>query len=66
MKIMEEKMTKRRTYDQDFKRNAVLLCAELDRTVAESKRDYLPSLTSGLLYPAAIKEGSLEQAPFFF
>ena len=28
-------MTKRRKYDRDFKRNAVLLCTEPDRTVAE-------------------------------
>ena len=28
-------MSKRRKYDRDFKRNAVLLCAEPDRTVAE-------------------------------
>jgi transposase-like protein len=32
---MEEKMTRRRKYDRDFKRNAVLLCTEPDRTVAE-------------------------------
>jgi len=32
---MEDKMTKRRKYDRDFKRNAVLLCTEPDRTVAE-------------------------------
>ena len=32
---MEDKMTRRRKYDRDFKRNAVLLCAEPDRTVAE-------------------------------
>mgnify|MGYP000854464034 FL=1 len=28
-------MTRRRKYDRDFKRNAVLLCTEPDRTVAE-------------------------------
>ena len=28
-------MIKRRSYDRDFKRNAVLLCAEPGRTVAE-------------------------------
>ena len=28
-------MTKRRKYDRDFKRNAVLLCADHYRTVAE-------------------------------
>ncbi len=28
-------MTKRKKYDRDFKRNAVSLCAEPDRTVAE-------------------------------
>ena len=28
-------MTRRRKYDRDFKRNAVLLCAEPDRTVTE-------------------------------
>jgi transposase-like protein len=32
---MEDKMIKRRKYDRDFKRNAVLLCSEPDRTVAE-------------------------------
>ena len=30
---MEYKMDKRRKYDQDFKRNAVLLCSESGRTV---------------------------------
>ncbi len=28
-------MNKRRKYDQDFKRNAVLLCSEPGRTVSE-------------------------------
>ncbi len=32
---MEDKMNKRRKYDRDFKRNAVLLCAEPGRTVTE-------------------------------
>ena len=32
---MEAKMNKRRKYDRDFKRNAVLLCAEPGRTVTE-------------------------------
>jgi transposase len=31
---MEDKMTQRRKYDRDFKRNAVLLCTEPGRTVA--------------------------------
>jgi transposase len=31
---MEDKMIKRRKYDRDFKRNAVLLCTEPSRTVA--------------------------------
>jgi transposase len=32
---MEDKMSKRRKYDRDFKRNAVLLCTEPGRSVAE-------------------------------
>ncbi len=32
---MEAKMNKRRKYDRDFKRNAVLLCSEPGRTVKE-------------------------------
>ncbi len=32
---MEAKMNKRRKYDRDFKRNAVLLCSEPGRTVTE-------------------------------
>ena len=46
---MEEKMnTKRRNYDRDFKRNAVLLCAEAGRTVVDVAKNL--GVSKDLLY----------------
>ncbi len=45
---MEDKMNKRRKYDQDFKRNAVLLCSEPGRTVSEVAQNL--GIAKDLLY----------------
>jgi transposase len=45
---MEDNMNKRRKYDRDFKRNAVLLCTEPGRKVAEVAKNL--GISKDLLY----------------
>ena len=40
----------RKKYDQDFKRNAVLLCAEPDRSIVEIAESFFHTLKTQLVY----------------